>query len=310
MAQVFNPEHVMLSDTIGKEITDVGFTAEFLKQLAETSLVMQLGLREEMDGRLVKKSIGLGELSDAYFVGEGEKIGTAGFNGKEYILEARKIAVILPVTEEFLMYTWKDYFRKVVPAVVDKFNKKINGAAFLGLYGDPFGANVLESATDAGNVVNGDITTEGIYDLENLPSYDTNAFVGHKTVSRGLRGLSDGVSQTAIYDKNAGKLDDIVYKELDLGLQADGVTPVEYPAGTLFAGDFNGLRYGLPNGTQLRLKIADQATLSKVQNAGPDTGDVHLFEQDMQALRAVFEIAVAIPNDNAFAVIQPEVVTP
>src|SRR5699024_8274571 len=90
------------------------------------------------------------------------------------------------------------------------------------------------------------------------------------------------------------------YHELKL---ANGET---YPEGTLITGDFqNGLKYGVPNGTQLRIKIADQATLSKVQNTDPDTGDVHLFEQDMQACRFVFEIAVAIPNNEAFAVLQP-----
>lgn len=305
MAQKFNPEHVMLSDTLGKEIANPDLTQEFLAQLAQTSVLTRLGKREDMNAAMVRKSIGVGELSDAYFVGEGEKIGTAGFSGKTYVLESKKIAVILPVTNEFLQYTWRDYFNEITPVIVDKFNKKIDGAVFLGLYGNPFGTNVLTAAAKSKNVVVGDITTENVYDLEDIPTYETNAFVGHKTVARGLRGLADGVSKTAIYDR-AGTLDDIPYVNLDLGLQADGVTPVEYPAGTLIAGDFNGLRYGIPNGTDLRLMVADQATLSKIQNAGPDTGDVHLFEQDMKALRAIFEIAVAIPVENAFAAIAPE----
>ena len=97
-----------------------------------------------------------------------------------------------------------------------------------------------------------------------------------------------------------GELDGLPYAQLQL---QSGQT---YPAGTLLTGNFNGLVYGIPNGTNLRLKIADQATLSKVQNDGTlDSGDVHLFEQDMQALRAIFEIAVAIPNNEAFAAIQP-----
>ena len=46
-----------------------------------------------------------------------------------------------------------------------------------------------------------------------------------------------------------------------------------------------------------------------MQNTSPDTGDVNLFEQDMQALRAVFEIAVAIPaNSGNFAAIEPTLV--
>ena len=141
--QTFNPDKVMVEDSLGKEVSAVPFTAEFLAQLVQTSKVVQLGQREEMGNqRIVKKSAGVGELSDAYFVGEGEKIGTANLKGSNYTLEARKIAVILPVTEEYLKYTWRDYFTAVVPLIVDKFNKKIDGAAFLGLHGDIFGSNV------------------------------------------------------------------------------------------------------------------------------------------------------------------------
>ena len=65
-AQTFNPDNVMLSDSIGKEIATQPFTTEFLKQLVATSKVIQLGQREEMGNqRIVKKSLGVGELSDA-----------------------------------------------------------------------------------------------------------------------------------------------------------------------------------------------------------------------------------------------------
>lgn len=310
MPQEFNPKNVMLSDTLGKEITYAGFTTEFAQRFVSTSALVRLGKRDEMTSKMVRKSLGAGELSDAYFVDEGQKIGTAALKGKEYVLESKKIAVILPVTEEFLEYTWDRYFDEVVPAIVDKFNKKIDGAVFLGLHNNPFGTNVLAAARAANQVTTGEITTESVYDLEEVPIYHTSAFVGHRTISRGMRGLMDPVSKTAIFTKpdpntRVGSLDSTNYVELDLGLKPDGVTPEEYPEGTLIAGDFSFLRYGIPQGANLRLKIADQATLSKVQNAGPDSGDVHLFEQDMQALRAVFEIAVAIPEGvKAFAAIE------
>lgn len=299
MAQTFNPEHVMLSDSIGKEIADAGFTRAFLDQFVSQSLIVKLGQPVNMTSRMQRISDGLGELSDAYFVGEGEKIGTAKFEGTDYVMEARKIGVILPVTEEFLKYTWANYFNEVVPAIVDKFNKKLNGAAFLGLHGNPFGTNVLASATEAGNVITGELTTDNIYDLEAITPTEPTAIVGHRTTDRVLRGLSDPIANAYIYDRANKTIDGLRYEQLAL---ANGE---EYPEGTLIAGDFTGLRYGIPNNSQLRLKIADQATLSKVQNAGPDSGDVHLFEQDMQALRAVFEIAVAIPNGENFAVIEP-----
>jgi len=307
MPQTFDPAKVMLEDSLGEEVATQPFTNEFLSRLVQTSKVVQLGQREEMGNqRIVDKSNGVGELSDAYFVGEGEKIGTANVEGGEYTLRAKKIAVILPVSEEFLTYTWSQYFDQVVPLIVDKFNKKIDGAAFLGLHGDVFGSNVLAAAQAAGNTIDGGLTTDAIYDLEAMTEEQPNAFVGHRTLNRDLRGLTDGngANSEFIFDRPSsptanGALDGLPYAQLQL------VRGQTYPEGTLLTGNFNSLRYGIPNGTSLRLKIADQATLSRVQNAGPDTGDVHMFEQDMQALRAVYEIAVAVPNGNDFAALQP-----
>ena len=306
MAQKFNPDTVLLSETLGKEITSEYITDLFTDELVKTSKVIQLGQKVEMDGKMVRKGVELGELTDAYFVGEGQKIGTAKVKAKSYVLEARKLAVILPVTEEVLNYTWTDYFESIKDKIVDLFNKKIDGAAFLGLYSNPFGANVLDAAKAASNVVSGDITLDNIYAVEDAPEKEPNAFVGHRKINRTLRSIRDDVNGgqhvfTKPANPNAtGELDGLPYAQLQL---QDGQT---YPAGTLLTGNFNGLVYGIPNGTNLRLKIADQATLSKVQNNGDlDSGDVHLFEQDMQALRAIFEIAVAIPNNEAFAAIQP-----
>ena len=305
MAQTFSPDNVLLSETLGKEITSEQITNLFTDELIKTSKLIQLGQKVEMEGKMVRKGVELGQLTDAYFVGEGEKIGTAKVQAKSYVLEARKIAVILPVTEEVLNYTWTDYFDSIKDKIVDLFNKKIDGAAFLGLYSNPFGANVLNAAKTANNVVKGDITLDNIYAVEDKSEKEPNAFVGHRTINRTLRGIRDDVNGgqhvfTKPANPNAtGELDGLPYAQLQL---QSGQT---YPAGTLLTGNFNGLVYGIPNGTNLRLKIADQATLSKVQNSGADTGDVHLFEQDMQALRAIFEIAVAIPNNEAFAAIQP-----
>ena len=305
MAQTFSPDNVLLSETLGKEITSEQITDLFTDALVQSSKVIQLGQKVEMDGKMVRKGVELGELTDAYFVGEGQKIGTAKVQTKSYVLEARKIAVILPVTEEVLNYTWTDYFDSIKDKIVDLFNKKIDGAAFLGLYNNPFGNNVLNAAKTANNVVKGDISLENIYAVEDASEKEPNAFVGHRTINRTLRGIRDDVNGgqhvfTKPANPNAtGELDGLPYAQLQL---QSGQT---YPAGTLLTGNFNGLVYGIPNGTNLRLKIADQATLSKVQNTTTDTGDVHLFEQDMQALRAIFEIAVAIPNNEAFAAIQP-----
>lgn len=301
--QKFNPDNVMVSTTLGKEISYEPFTREFLDRLVETSAVVRLGEQVDMGNqKMVRKSAGVGELTNAYFVGEGQKIGTAKVEARDYVLEARKIAVILPVTEEFLQYTWAQYFDEVVPLIADKFNKMIDGAVFLGLHNDPFGSNVVGAATNAKNVVTGPLSADTVYDLESTTVNDPNAFVGHRTLNRALRTVRDNdeyIFERPTSPTGAGTLDGLPYLQLQL---ADGET---YPENTLITGYFNDLKFGIPNGTALRLKIDDSATLSTIQNDGTvDTGDVHMFEQDMRALRAIFEIAVAIPNEESFAVLK------
>lgn len=303
--QRFNPDNVMVSTTLGKEITYEPFTREFLDRLVATSAVVRLGQQVDMGNqKMIRKSASMGELTNAYFVGEGQKIGTAKVEAKDYVLEARKIAVILPVTEEFLQYSWAQYFAEVVPLIADKFNKMIDGAVFLGLHNNPFGTNVVKAATNADNVVTKPLTPSAIYDLESAPESDPNAFVGHRTLNRRLRTVRDAneyVFERPMSPTDSGTLDGLPYVQLQL---ANGQA---YPANKLIAGYFNDLKFGIPNGTALRLKIDDSATLSTIQNDGTvDSGDVHMFEQDMQALRAIFEIAVAIPNEESFAVLEIE----
>lgn len=310
MAQSFQPDNVLLSDTLGREVSAQPFTNAFLNQLVSTSKLIQLGERVDMGNqRIVRRNGGVGELSDAYFVDEGEKISTAKVEGSDYILETKKIGVILPVSEEFLNYTWSQYFSQIVPVIADKFNKKIDGAAFLGLHNNPFGNSVLAQAQASGNIVAGDLTAENIFDLGATTPNEPTAFVGHRTLNRDLRTITDAdsVNGQFIFERptsqnGIGVLDSLPYHALQLSQGED------YPDGTLLTGNFNGLKYGVPNSASLRLKIADQATLSTVQNTDNESlGDVHLFEQDLQALRAVFEIAVAIPEGaKDFAVLQPQ----
>lgn len=329
MVQTFNPENVMLQDSIGKNVANASLTQAFTEELVKTSLVARLGRRVNMTNKTqIISNATTDGLTNAYFVGEGEKIKTAKIEGAgDFYFTAKKIGVILPVTNEFLTYTWAEYFNHVVPFITDEFNRKIDGAAFFGLHNNPFETtntdgqvvqgSILGAATEAGNVIEGGLTVDDIYDLEDTTENEPNAFVGHRTLNRELRTLQDGqieigngqfVGGEYIYQRpqnGLGRLDDIAYAEIKLGKDESTGERLEYPEGTLLAGNFDNLIYGIPNGTNLKLMISDQATLSTVQNAGPDSGDFHLFEQDAQALRATFEIAVAVPNNKDFAVLQP-----
>lgn len=315
MAQTFNPEHVLLKDTLGEDFQFQGFTNEFAEGLVSQSLVTRFGERIDMGNQYIKDVGGneLGELSDAYIVGEGEKIGTATVEPTEgYRLETKKVSVILPATSEALNYSWARYFDDMRPAIVDKFAKIIDSGTFFGNYRgatdvNPFGPNVLEQAVAAGNVVNGDLGTlkgeeaiGALMDLETMTDVDPTHYFGHRSLERSLRGIVDPVANERIFERD-GYFNGLNYEKI--------ILPNEdtYPEGTLILGDPKGIKYGLPLGAGLRLMSSNEATLSKVQNVSPDTGDFHLFEQDSAAVRAIFEIAIAVPNGNNFAVLQPDV---
>lgn len=306
--QTFNPDNVMLRDSLGARVNSQMLTDQFMDLLLPQSALMRLGTPIEMAGEYYRSTHGIdSELSDAYFVGEGQKIQTAKITTAEWSMSTVKIGVILPVTDEFLAYTWSDYFSAIVPMVADKFYKRIDGAAFLGLNGNPFGSNILSAATNAGNVIEGDITVENLYALQDAIPYEGTAYVSNKNSERSLHGLVDPVAETRIFQRpdrlsRVGSLDSYPYVRLDMGNDNP-----EFTDGTILYGDFSKIYYGLPRGNQLRMKLDDSATLSTITNT--DGSDVNLFEQEMHAMRFTFDIAVAVPpiHEEHFAVLQAEV---
>ena len=67
--------------------------------------------------------------------------------------------------------------------------------------------------------------------------------------------------------------------------------------GTLYAGDFDYMYYGIPYG--MSYKISEEAQLSTLTNE--DGTPVNLFEQELVALRVTMDVAFMIVKDNAFA---------
>ena len=62
--QKFNPDTVLLSDSLGKEVTSEQITDLFTDELVKTSKVIQLGQKVEMDGKMVRKGVEVGQLTE------------------------------------------------------------------------------------------------------------------------------------------------------------------------------------------------------------------------------------------------------
>ena len=286
--QTFNPEHVLVSQQKdGTLITP--YTNLILKEVAETSAVMQLGKYVEMDGKQeVTTSIQTDGIS-AYWVNETEKIRTDKPEVVPVKLRAHKLGVILLASREALQYTWAQFFEEMKPQIVKAFRTKIDEAGILGV-NNPF-ANSVEKAVNAtSNVITGAVNFDNVLALQDKlydADVEANGIISKIQNRSVLREARDG-NKISIYDRSANTVD---------GIQAVDIKSAKLPKGTLFAGDFDHLIYGVPY--NISYKISEEGQISTVTNE--DGTPVNLFEQEMIALRATMDIAVMVTKDAAFA---------
>ena len=286
--QNFNPAKVLVSQkpdgTLHKEFTDI-----IMKEVAQNSIVMQLGKYHEMDGKQEKTVHVQTDGVSAYWVNETETIKTDKPEIVPVTLRAHKLGIILLASREALNYTWEKFFEDMKPQIVEAFYTKIDEAGLLG-HETPFANSVAKAAKDASKVIGGPVTYENILKLEDKlldDDVEINAFVSRVSNRSALRDARDGDKKT-IYDKDANKLDGTVVVDMK---------SKQFKKGDLLAGDFDHLIYGVPY--NINYKISEEGQITTVKNA--DGTPVNLFEQEMIAIRCTMDIAVMITKTNAFA---------
>ena len=286
--QTFNPAKVLVSQkpdgTLHKEFTDI-----IMKEVAQNSIVMQLGKYHEMDGKQEKTIHVQTDGVSAYWVNETETIKTDKPEIVPVTLRAHKLGIILLASREALNYTWEKFFEDMKPQIVEAFYTKIDEAGLLG-HETPFANSVAKAAKDASKVIGGPVTYENILKLEDKlldDDIEINAFVSRVSNRSALRDARDGDKKT-IYDKDTNKLDGTVVVDMK---------SKQFKKGDLIAGDFDNLIYGVPY--NINYKISEEGQITTVKNA--DGTPVNLFEQEMIAIRCTMDIAVMITKTNAFA---------
>lgn len=286
--QTFNPDKVLVSEkkdgTFTKQMTDI-----IMKDVAENSLVMQLGQYHEMDGLQEKTVYVQTDGVSAYWVNETEKIKTDKPEVVPVSLKAHKLGIILVASREALNYTWQKFFEDMKPQIVEAFYTKIDEAGLLG-HETPFANSVAKSAKDSSQVVVGPINYQNILELEDKlyeADINPNAFVSKVQNRSALRESRDGDKKT-IYDKATNTIDGITTVDLK---------SKQFKKGDLLAGDFNNLIYGVPY--NINFKISEEGQISTMKNS--DGTPINLFEQEMVAIRVTMDIAVMVTKTNAFA---------
>ena len=286
--QTFNPDKVLVSEkkdgTFTKKMTDI-----IMKEVAENSVVMQLGQYHEMDGLQEKTVYVQTDGVSAYWVNETEKIKTDKPEVVPVTLKAHKLGIILVASREALNYTWEKFFEDMKPQIVEAFYTKIDEAGLLG-HETPFANSVAKSAKDSSQVVVGPINYENLLKLEDKlyeADINPNAFVSKIQNRSALRESRDGDKKT-IYDKATNTIDGITTVDLK---------SKQFKKGDLLAGDFNSLIYGVPY--NINFKISEEGQISTMKNS--DGTPINLFEQEMVAVRVTMDIAVMVTKANAFA---------
>lgn len=287
--QDFNPDNVLMHEQPDGTLLNQ-FNAPILQDVLENSKVMQLGKFQDMGGNSEKSFSFWADKPGAYWVGEGEKIQTSKPTHVEATMRSHKLGVILLASREYLNYTYSDFFEAMKPQIAEAFRKKFDNAGILNVE-NPFEQSIDTAAIESGNVVTGGISYNNLLELEDVlleGDVEANGFISKAQNKTALRQARDEVTGESIYDRSSNTID---------GIQAVDLKSSDLPKGTIYAGDFDHLYYGIPY--NISYEISTQAQLSTIQNA--DGSPVNLYEQELIALRATMDVALLIAKDDAFA---------
>lgn len=297
------PNNILLQDAkTGSIPTESGTLV--LKEFMANSAVAQLAKYEEMT-KPKKEFTYLAEGPGAYWVGETERIQTSKATWLTAVMEAKKLAVIIPVSKEFLKYTVTDFFTQMQPAIAEAFYKKFDQAALFGT-GSPYasGVSVFERITTSGQSVEYGTGANLYFDLNDVAGlledadHDVNGFTTTKSFRKDLRAAKDENNNPIFNDATGGTPSQVLGQAIGYVSKAS----FDKTKALMLAGDWDMARYGILQG--IEYKVSEEATLSTIVDA--DGKPINLYEQDMFALRATMHIGFMTLKEDAFAALVPK----
>ena len=228
----------------------------------------------------------LSDTGKAFWVEEGSEIGTS-VHGWEYpLLEAKKLAVIIPFTKEKLSDSVLNVMDEIKQGISDAFIKSIDSAIFFGK-STPFDTNICDSAA---NVVaredskSIDITlSEAMAKIEEKDLSPSGIIAPIKAKNE-FRILRDSIGNSI--NVNGGANTNNIYE-----------IPIHYPVSNVFdtskaeflLGDFSKAIIGTRD--DMVYEVLDQATV----------GGVNLAERDLIAIKCTMRFGFKVIDPKAFA---------
>ncbi len=274
--------------------------AGIMKEVARGSSILRLSKVEPMTSDKKKFSV-MTDGPGAFWVGETERIKTSQATWIFPEMEAKKLAVIVPVTKEKLNDTTINVFGELKPAIAEAFYKAIDAACLFGT-NSPFAKNIFGVADGGGYKI--ELGTNGSLDLDVSDlmalvednGLDINGFTAHYGIKNSLRKLRDangnalfipGVDQNDFYSNPIEFIRNGAFDK----------TKAE-----LIGGNFNYSLVGIREG--IDYEILKEATLQSVTMS--DGEPLSLAENDMVAIKATMRLGFLPIKDEAFAALVPK----
>ena len=276
--------------------------SEIMKDIARGSSILRLSKVSQMESDTKKIPV-MTEGAGAYWVGEGERIQTSKAGWIYPELKAKKLAVIIPVTNEKLKDTTIDVFTELKESIAEAFYKAIDAAAIFGT-NSPFAKNIMKSVEDAGNKVEIETNGAGKLDLDvsdamalvEEDGYDVNGFVAKIGIKNSLRKLRDANGNQLFATGVDGK----EFYSQPIEFSRNGAW--DKTKAEIIGGDFDKSLVGIRDG--IEYTILTEATLEGTLDE--DGKPISLAEQDLIGIKATMRLAYLPIKDEAFCAVVPK----
>ena len=275
---------------------------EIMKNVARGSSILRLSKVSNMESDTKKVPV-MTEGAGAYWVGEGERIQTSKAGWIYPELTAKKLAVIIPVTNEKLKDSTIDVFTELKESIAEAFYQAIDAAAIFGT-NSPFAKSIMSSIESTGNKVELETNGVGKLDLDvsdamalvEEEGYDVNGFVARVGVKNSLRKLRDA-NGNQLY---ATGVDGKEFYSQPIEFSRNGAWNKE--KAEIIGGDFDKSLVGIRDG--IEYTILTEATLEGTVDE--DGKPISLAEQDLIGIKATMRIAYLPVKDEAFCAVVPK----
>ncbi len=296
------PDNLFLKDNL-TGFVPVEQAKEIMKDVARGSSILRLSRVEPMKSDTKKFPV-MTDGPGAFWVGETERIKTSVATWIFPEMNAKKLAVIVPVTKEKINDTTINVFGELKPAIAEAFYTAIDAACLFGT-NSPFAKNILGVATNGGNIValgtNGDgkldLDISDVMALIEDAGQDVNGFAAHYGMKNSLRKLRDGNGAPLF----AQGINQNEFYNNPIEFVRNGAWNKE--KAEVIAANWNYSLVGIREG--IEYEILREATLQSVTME--DGQPLSLAENDMIAIKATMRLGFLPIKDEAFAILTPKV---